>query len=84
MNRSLSSKSSMLFSALTGALLLSGCAAEEGEANEPIVAESIERALAEKTVDLKLDGLGAFPMSAVEPPKPAPSRPTSRTATAVP
>jgi hypothetical protein len=35
---------------------------------EPIVAESIERALDERTVDLRLEPLGAFPMGAVEPP----------------
>ena len=38
---------------------------------EPVVADTIEKALAEKTVDLKLDALGAFPMSAVDPPKSA-------------
>ena len=41
----------------------------ESKSWEPIVAENIELALAEKTLDLKLDALGAFPMSAVEPPK---------------
>lgn len=40
---------------------------------EPIVADTIEKALAERTVDLKLDALGAFPMSAADPPKNAAS-----------
>ncbi len=39
---------------------------------EPIVAESIDRALAEKTIDLRLEPLGVFPMGNVEPPKEPP------------
>jgi hypothetical protein len=40
---------------------------------EPIMAESIERALQEAPVDLKLQPLGAFPMRAAEPPAPPPA-----------
>ncbi|MBL8607038.1 MAG: hypothetical protein JNL38_06950, partial [Myxococcales bacterium] len=40
----------------------------ESAAWEPVVGQSIEAALAEKPVDLKLPPLGAFPMGQVEPP----------------
>lgn len=35
---------------------------------EPAIAETIERALAEQPIDLKLEGLGLFPLGGVEPP----------------
>jgi hypothetical protein len=35
---------------------------------EPIIAESIEKALDEKPIDLKLEGLGVFPLGQAEPP----------------
>jgi hypothetical protein len=35
---------------------------------EPVVAESIERALTFERIDLKLEALGLFPMGDVEPP----------------
>jgi hypothetical protein len=55
------------FSSLETALL-------EAQAWEPIVADAIERALAEKPVDLKLEPLGMFALSQVQPP-PEPSGP---------
>jgi hypothetical protein len=50
------------FSPLETALL-------EAQSWEPIVAEAIERALAEEAIDLKLEPLGVFPMSQVAPPE---------------
>ncbi len=35
---------------------------------EPAIAETIEKALAEVPIDLKLEGLGVFPMGGAEPP----------------
>ena len=35
---------------------------------EPIVAESIDKALDEKPIELKLEGLGVFPLGQAEPP----------------
>ncbi|MCA9584988.1 MAG: hypothetical protein KC657_06495 [Myxococcales bacterium] len=49
------------FSPLETALL-------EAQAWEPLVADAIERALAEEPIDLKLEPLGVFPMSQVAPP----------------
>jgi hypothetical protein len=43
----------------------------EAAAWEPIVAERIELALEEKSLDLKLEGLGTFPLGGAEPPPPA-------------
>lgn len=40
----------------------------EAQAWEPVVAESITRALAEAPIDLKLEGLGVFAMSGIEAP----------------
>ena len=51
------------FSPLETALL-------EAQAWEPLVADAIERALSEVTVDLKLEPLGMFPLSQVTPPPP--------------
>jgi hypothetical protein len=41
----------------------------EAQAWEPIVADAIQRALAEKPVDLKLEPLGMFALSQVQPPQ---------------
>ena len=49
------------FSALETALL-------EAQAWEPLVADAIQRALEEAPVDLKLEPLGMFAMSQVQPP----------------
>jgi hypothetical protein len=44
----------------------------EAQPWEPLVADAIQLALAEAPVDLKLTGLGAFPLSGAEPPVPPP------------
>jgi len=44
----------------------------EAKAWEPLVADAIEAALEERPVDLHLEPLGAFPLSAIEPPPPPP------------
>ena len=49
------------FSPLESALL-------EAQAWEPLVAEAIHRALEEQPVDLKLEPLGMFALSQVQPP----------------
>ena len=56
------------FSPLESALL-------EAQAWEPLVAESIHRALEEAPVDLKLEPLGVFALSQVQPPEPRPEAP---------
>ncbi len=43
----------------------------ESQPWEPIVADAVELALSEVPLDLKLTGLGAFPLSGAEPPLPA-------------
>ncbi len=42
----------------------------EAKAWEPLVADAIEAALEEKPIDLKLEGLGLFPLGAAELPAP--------------
>ncbi|AKU99313.1 hypothetical protein AKJ09_05977 [Labilithrix luteola] len=44
----------------------------EAQSWEPLVAESIERALEEAPIDLKLEPLGVFALSQVAPPEPPP------------
>lgn len=43
----------------------------EAQAWEPIVADAIQRALTERPVDLKLEPLGMFALSQVQPPPPS-------------
>lgn len=47
----------------------------EAKAWEPLVADAIEAALEEQPIDLKLEGLGVFPLSGAEPPAEAPALP---------
>ena len=47
----------------------------EAQAWEPLVAEAIHRALEEAPVDLKLEPLGVFALSQVQPPEPRPDTP---------
>lgn len=44
---------------------------------EPIVAETIEAALQEAPIELRVDAIGAFPMSGVEPPPAAGNAPNA-------
>jgi hypothetical protein len=47
----------------------------EAQPWEPVVADAIELALSEAPVDLRLAGLGTFPLSGAEPPPPDASEP---------
>jgi hypothetical protein len=50
----------------------------EAQAWEPLLADEIEKVLEEKPVDLKLEPLGVFALSQVEPPPQAPQLPKAK------